>query len=98
MIATFRAGDLEAQNVLVETIRLTVDLSQVAAHVRNARRADPAIEEAFSKMEFSLDGGEELPSPSHLLTASSHTSPGIQNDDNKSLNAFYDHDMNFSPQ
>lgn len=84
--------------MLLETIRSTLDLSQVAAHVRNARRADPAIEEAFSQIQFALDGGEELPSPSHLLTASSHVNSALQNGDTPCLHSFYDPQTNFSSQ
>lgn len=68
------ASDPTANDDLIATIRSGVDLSQLAAHVRNARRANPTIEVAFSEIEFVIDGPEELPSPIQLLTASTQGS------------------------
>lgn len=70
MLATFRAGDPEENEDLLAVIRSGVDLSQLAAHVRNARRASAAIDQAYAAIEFVIDGGpEELPSPYQLLTS-----------------------------
>ena len=44
-----------------------MDLSQLAAHVRNTCRANPKIDEAFSAIYFVIDGGEDLPSPKQLM-------------------------------
>lgn len=63
-----RVGSIETTEDLVGTIRSGVDLSQIAAHVRNARRTNPAIESSFADIEFVIDGPEELPSPTQLLT------------------------------
>jgi hypothetical protein len=98
IIATFRAGDLEAQGGLMDTIRSTVDLSQIAAHVRNARRADPAIEDAFSQIQYILDSSEELPSPSMLLNSSNHLSSSLNSGDTTPHNPVYDSQMNHPPQ
>lgn len=55
---------------MVAMIRSGMDLSQLAAHVRNARRANPAIDQAFSQIDFIVDSGpEELPSTNQLLTS-----------------------------
>lgn len=67
ILSTIRVGSPQATSDLLETIRSGVDLSQLAAHVRNARRADPAIDQAFSSIVFIVDGPEELPSPEQLL-------------------------------
>ena len=64
IIATLRAGNTSATDELLITIRSGVDLSQLAAHVRNARRADRAIEEAFSAIKFEID------SPTNLIDVS----------------------------
>lgn len=67
ILSTIRVGSAEATSDLLDTIRSGVDLSQLAAHVRNARRADPAIDQAFLSINFIIDGPEELPSPEQLL-------------------------------
>lgn len=54
-------------NDLVRVIRSEVDLSQVAAHVRNECRSNMAIQQAFDVIEFVIDGPPELPSPTQLL-------------------------------
>ncbi|MBA7493001.1 hypothetical protein ES702_03556 [subsurface metagenome] len=82
----------------MDTIRSTVDLSQIAAHVRNARRADPAIEDAFSQVQFVLDSSEELPSPSILLNATSHMASSLNSGDTPPHNTFYDPQINSTPQ
>lgn len=67
IIAIFRAGSVDTAEALVASIRSGVDLSQLAAHVRNARRASPAINSSFADIEFVIDGPEELPSPAQIL-------------------------------
>lgn len=64
-------NDNAANSNLLNTIRSGVDLSQLAAHVRNARRSNPSIEAAFSDIEFVIDGSADLPSPTELLASSS---------------------------
>lgn len=81
----------------MDTIRSTVDLSQIAAHVRNARRADPAIEEAFSQIQYVLDSSEELPSPSILLNASTHLTSSLNSGDTPPHSNFYDPQINSTP-
>ncbi|OCT53537.1 putative C6 finger domain protein [Cladophialophora carrionii] len=66
IIATIRAGGFSATEDLVRVIRSDVDLSQLAAHVRNECRANMAIQQAFEKIDFVIDGGPELPSPTQL--------------------------------
>lgn len=68
ILATVRAGDSESRQDLMELIRSGMELSQLAAHVRNTRRTNPAIDHAYSLIDFSIDGGEELPSPVQLLS------------------------------
>lgn len=82
----------------MDTIRSTVDLSQIAAHVRNTRRADPAIEEAFNQIQYVLDSSEELPSPSMLLNASSHLAASLNSGDTPPHGTFYDPQTNLTPQ
>ena len=68
IIATIRVGDDEANIDLVRVIRSGVDLSQLAAHVRNECRANLAIQKAFDDINFLIDGPRELPSPTQLLS------------------------------
>ena len=68
IIATIRAGSHETAVDLLATIRTGVDLSQLAAHTRNTRRANPAIETTFLSIVFVIDGPEELPSLAQLIT------------------------------
>lgn len=67
IVAILRMGDIGDVDDLLAVIRSGVDLSQLAAHVRNARRANPAVDEAFAAIDFVIDGVDELPSPSILL-------------------------------
>lgn len=67
ILAIFRAGSVDSAEDLVAIIRSGLDLSQLAAHVRNARRANAAIDTSFGGIEFLIDGGDELPSPGQLL-------------------------------
>ena len=68
ILATIRAGNAEANADLVRVIRSGVDLSQLAAHVRNECRSNMMIQEAFEAIEFVIDGPRELPSPGTLLS------------------------------
>lgn len=67
ILSTIRAGSKQATDDLLDAIRSGVDLLQLSAHVRDARRADPAIDQAFSEIVFVVDRSEELPSTKHLL-------------------------------
>lgn len=60
------AGTVKGTTDLLETIRTGVDLAQLAAHVRNMRRASPLIDEAFAEINFVIDRPESLPSPIEL--------------------------------
>lgn len=74
IIATIRAGDFQANDDLVRMIRSGVDLSQLAAHVRNACLSDPEVERAYGMIEFSIDGPEDLPSHDQILGHMEHQS------------------------
>jgi len=67
IIATISAGDSQAINDLVSLIRAGVDLTQLAAHVRNGLRTSTAMTHAYNLLSFEIDGQPELPSPSQLL-------------------------------
>lgn len=69
MVSTLRSGSTQATVDLLHTIRSGVDLSQLAAHVRNARRADSAVEAAYGEIDFTIDGPQELPPPAQLLSS-----------------------------
>jgi len=71
IIATIRAGDFNANNDLVRLIRSEVDLSQLAAHVRNECRANVAIRHAYDRINFVIDDPEVLPSPNKVLSPTS---------------------------
>jgi len=75
IIATIRAGSHEAALDLLATIRTGIDLPQVAAYTRNARRANPAVEAAFWSTEFVIDELKELPSLAQLLTSAQDVPP-----------------------
>ncbi|KAK5069158.1 hypothetical protein LTR64_008690 [Lithohypha guttulata] len=75
MIAILRVGAPDTISDLLDMIRSGVDLSLLAAHARNARLSDPAIEESFATIEFIIDGPKELPSPTALLTHVPSRSP-----------------------
>lgn len=68
IIATIRVGDDEANRDLYRVIRSGVDLSQIAAHVRNECRANMEIQRTFEEINFLIDGPRELPSPTQLLS------------------------------
>ena len=95
MLATFRAGDPAENEDLLAVIRSGVDLSQLAAHVRNARRANAAIHQAYAAIHFAIDGGpEELPSQNQLLNMRSESGStslvsGDGNSDVHQLNHFF---------
>lgn len=67
IIATIRVGDFQANEDLVRLIRSGVDLSQLAAHVRNECRSNIETQQAYESIVFVIDGPEELPSPAQLL-------------------------------
>jgi len=66
MIAIIRAGGHTITEDLIRVIRSSVDLSQLAAHIRNECRANISIQRAFDRIEFLIDRGGELPSPSQM--------------------------------
>ncbi|KAK5052553.1 hypothetical protein LTR84_002418 [Exophiala bonariae] len=68
IIATIRVGDDEANRDLYRVIRSGVDLSQIAAHVRNECRANIEIQQAYDEINFVIDGPRGLPSPTQLLS------------------------------
>ena len=67
MIATIRAGNFQDTEELLRQIRSGVNLSQLAAHVRNALRTDKDKQSVFNSIEFTIDHGSELPSPTQIL-------------------------------
>jgi hypothetical protein len=67
IIATIRAGDFDANNDLIRIIRTGVDLSQLAAHVRNEYRANIAVQQAYHQIDFTIDGPRKLPSANQML-------------------------------
>ena len=62
-----RAGGNDATTDLVQLIRSGIDLSSLAAYVRNEVRANFAVEHSFHDLDFTLDGTPDLPSPTQLL-------------------------------
>jgi hypothetical protein len=67
MISIMRAGSLQSTNDLVDFVRTGIDLSSLAAYVRNEVRASMAIEQSFHEIDFNMNNGLDLPSPSQLL-------------------------------
>ncbi|KAL2441076.1 hypothetical protein ABEF95_011675 [Exophiala dermatitidis] len=67
IIATIRVGDNTANEDLIRVIRSGVDLSQLAAHVRNECRANIAIQQVYEQIDFTIDGPRELPSATQVL-------------------------------
>ncbi|OAL32895.1 hypothetical protein AYO20_07686 [Fonsecaea nubica] len=78
IIATVRAGGFNATEDLLRVIRSGVELSQLAAHVRNECRANIAIQQAFEQIDFVIDGGTELPSPAQMQVLPSEDSRGSE--------------------
>jgi hypothetical protein len=68
MIAIIRGGGARSTNDLVESVRTGIDLSSLAAYVRNEVRASLAVEQTFHDIDFNMNGGLDLPSPSQLLS------------------------------
>lgn len=68
MIAIVRAGGARSTNDLVDIVRSGIDLSSLAAYVRNEVRASMAVEQAFHTIDFNMDSRLDLPSPSQLLS------------------------------
>jgi hypothetical protein len=67
IIATIRAGDMLANQELTRVSRSNVDLSQLAAHVRNECRANLSTQRAFESIQFVTDGPKELPPAGQIL-------------------------------
>jgi hypothetical protein len=67
IIATIRAGDSDANNDLTRIIRTDVDLSQLAAHVRNECRTSVAVQQAYNQIDFTINGPRKLPSANQML-------------------------------
>jgi hypothetical protein len=77
MIATIRVGSIGATEELLRVVRSGVDLSQIAAHVRNECRANAAVEKAYNEIDFTINGPAELPGLTQmqaLLGVASRTS------------------------
>jgi len=68
MIAVFRVATQQDTDDLLRVVRSGVDMSQLAAHVRNALRMSPEAQEEFNTLDFVIDGPRELPSPTQLLS------------------------------
>ena len=76
MIAIIKSGAAHSQNDLAHLIRNDTDLSSLAAFVRNEVRANLTLQQAFSSIDFHINGPSELPSPSQLLhRMEAYTSP-----------------------
>ena len=54
ILATFRAGQMDDHSALLSVVHSGMDLSQLAAHVRNTRRSSPAVEHAFGVARLQL--------------------------------------------
>lgn len=67
IIATIRAGDHVSYGELIRLIRSEVDLSQLAAYVRNECRTNLAIQNAYESINFIIDGGDHLASSTQML-------------------------------
>lgn len=74
IIATIRVGSTQAIEDLIQAIRSGIDLSQLAAHVRNELRSNHVAHQAFDQLDFTLDGPPGLPSPTQLLADMSYSS------------------------
>ena len=67
IIAIIRAGDIKANTDLILMVRDGVGLSQLAAHVRNGRRFNGAIQQAYKNIDFLIRETENIPSPAYIL-------------------------------
>ena len=67
IIATIKAGTQQDADELVYQIRTGMNLSQLAAHVRNAVRSSEEKQHEYDKIEYVIDGGSDLPSPGQIL-------------------------------
>lgn len=74
-----RAGSDETVRTLVIVVQSGVDLSQVAAHVRNAVRSEQAIQVVYDETTLHIDGQQDLPSATAIfnLSASSESPPEL---------------------
>ncbi|ETN39346.1 uncharacterized protein HMPREF1541_05569 [Cyphellophora europaea CBS 101466] len=70
IISIIRAGGSRSTNDLVDFIRSGIDLSSLAAYVRNEVYTNMAVEQAYRDIDFTItiEGGSDLPSPSQLLS------------------------------
>lgn len=68
ILAVLRAGSAETIKTLLLTVQSGIDLSQVAAHVRNAVRSELAIQTAYDETVFDIDSTHNLPSASSMLS------------------------------
>lgn len=67
ILATIQVGGPQATDELLTTIRSDVNLSQLAAHVRNARRLDQTVDDVCRHINYTIDGGDGLPSLEYFL-------------------------------
>lgn len=67
IIATIHAGNSQQANHLISLIKTGVDMSQLAAHVRNGIRSNIDLQRAYESMTFDVDVHPSLPSPDQLL-------------------------------
>ncbi|OAP65279.1 hypothetical protein AYL99_01251 [Fonsecaea erecta] len=93
IIATVRAGGYSATEDLIRVIRSGVELSQLAAHVRNECRANIAIQQAFDQIDFVIDGGTELPSPAQMQVLPNDESRGSEEQSDTSSTRFSSSDQ-----
>ena len=85
VLATVRVGSEQETAELLAQVRSGMNLSQLAAHVRNAVRSNVDIQSAYDAIDFTIDGGHDLPSPHQILSemqaidhSSSNTSPAFR--------------------
>lgn len=77
MIAIIRAGGARSTNDLVDIVRGGIDLTSLAAYVRNEVRANLAVEQSFHDIDFNMNSGLDLPSPSQLLSRMDSQQAGL---------------------
>jgi hypothetical protein len=68
IIATVRAGEPEATERLLQSIRTIHNMPQLAAVIRNEIYTAPAVQDAYQRIDASLSETTlSLPSPNQLL-------------------------------
>jgi len=77
LIAILRVATIQDIDDLLRFIRTKADMSQVAAHVRNALRMNPYAQEVFNSIDFVIDDSLGLPSPSQLLSEQPAMDPAL---------------------